>query len=311
MVLVCLVVLSQPVSAQGDTQLLVSPQTLSVPVGTDILIELGVIDGENINAFDVTINYDADILSLDTWEYGDYLSNLAVVSQTNQPGLLRLAATQLATPAVSGDGVLLRLTFNTLSAGQSPITIVEADFADSQGSMIEPVTFDGAVNVISTATFTGTPTPTRTGTGVTSSTPTATNTPFPTTAQTTPAPVQVTATPSTGPGQTTSTQELTEEVKSSPTTSALSPTQSAAVTTPGMEGTDQSALAAGTGEGNGLETHSQDVTTSGEPSPEREPDQGQFLRWLLWGLLIAIMLAVAVMGVIFYRRKNNKEQDLL
>ncbi len=98
---------AQPAAAQADFRLVVVPSVSEVPLGNDLVLELMVENGVNLNAFDVTVEYDEEILELIEWSFGDYFANLSTVSETNQPGLLRVAATQLASPAVSGDGVML------------------------------------------------------------------------------------------------------------------------------------------------------------------------------------------------------------
>ena len=90
--------------AQGDTSLVVEPEISYVPLGNEIVLELVVTDGLNVNAYDVTVAYDEEKLELMSWEHGGYLSNLAVVKLEDEPGQFRVAATQLATPVVSGDG---------------------------------------------------------------------------------------------------------------------------------------------------------------------------------------------------------------
>jgi len=100
-----------PVLAQGGTVLAVDPAQASVEVNGQREIHLLVTGADNLNAFDVQVEYDSGLLSLVKWEFGDLLSNLAVVKRDDLPGSFRLVATQLATPGVSGDGVLLKLTF--------------------------------------------------------------------------------------------------------------------------------------------------------------------------------------------------------
>ena len=122
----------------------------------------------NINAFDLKITYNSNILLLESWSLGDYLSNLAQVKKEQAPGSLRLVYTQLATPPVSGDGILLHLVFNSISAGNSPVAFGAVSFADSAGNLIYPEMADGVIivqtNVSPTSTPTNTPTLTRTPT---------------------------------------------------------------------------------------------------------------------------------------------------
>ena len=154
-----------PVMAQGGTVLAVDPAQASVEVNGQREIHLLVTGAENLNAFDVQVEYDSALLSLTKWEFGDLLSNLAVVKRDDLPGSFRLVATQLATPGVSGDGVLLKLTFSGKLTGSSPITITKAEFARSEGGLSLPELEHGTMTIIPaqpTATPTRTPTATAT-----------------------------------------------------------------------------------------------------------------------------------------------------
>jgi len=156
--------------AQSDTTLYFSPQSSTVPLGSSRMVSLLVDEGQDVNSFDITIEYDDTILELDSWSYGDYLSNLSVSALVNTLGSFRLAATQLNTAAVSGDGTLLNLTFKSLAPGTSALVLAEAEFRDLQGNVSTPNRASGSINVILAATYTLTPTITLT--------PTRTNTPF-------------------------------------------------------------------------------------------------------------------------------------
>ncbi|MEL7626570.1 MAG: hypothetical protein AAGU15_06900 [Anaerolineaceae bacterium] len=168
-----LTALPLPVLAQGGTVLAVDPAQASVEVNGQREIALLVTDADNLNAFDVQVEYNGDLLSLVKWEFGDLLSNLAVVKRDDLPGSFRLVATQLATPGVSGDGVLLKLFFKGKLEGSSAIMITKAEFARSEGGLSLPELQNGNITIIPaqpTATLTHTPTVTAT------LTPTATST---------------------------------------------------------------------------------------------------------------------------------------
>lgn len=178
-----LAALPLPVLGQGGTVLAVDPAQASVEVNGEREITLLVTDADNLNAFDVQVEYDPDRLSLSKWAFGDLLSNLAVVKRDDLPGSFRLVATQLATPGVSGDGVLLKLTFRGKLEGSSAITITKAEFARSEGGLSLPELEHGSMTIIAaqpTATLTHTPTatlvPTATATKAATATPTATRT---------------------------------------------------------------------------------------------------------------------------------------
>ena len=165
-----------PVRAQGATLLSVEPAQASVEVNGEREIGLLVSGAVSLNAFDVQVEYDANLLSLSKWEFGDLLSNLAVVKRDDLPGSFRLVATQLATPGVSGDGVLLKLTFSGKLQGSSAITITKAEFARSEGGLSLPELQNGRMNILP-ASPTATPTAVPTATATTAPTATATQKP--------------------------------------------------------------------------------------------------------------------------------------
>lgn len=186
-----LTALPLPVLAQGGTVLAVDPAQASVEVNGQREISLLVSGAVSLNAFDVQVEYDAALLSLSKWEFGDLLSNLAVVKRDDLPGSFRLVATQLATAGVSGDGVLLKLTFSGKLEGSSAINITKAEFARSEGGLSLPELQQGRLSVIpAKPTATSTPVPTATSTPA----PTATATPRPATATATRQPPTATAT---------------------------------------------------------------------------------------------------------------------
>lgn len=166
-------------SAQNNTVLTFDPDLVSVPLGNQVLLQLWVLEGVNVNAFDIELEYDADVLSLTSWSYGDFLKQLAQVMLINDPGHFRLAATQLAQPVVSGSGVLLNFTFNTIALGETTIDLINGQFSDALGNSTFPALEDALVRVINAPTYTPTYTPTFTQTPLPPALPTATATPLP------------------------------------------------------------------------------------------------------------------------------------
>ncbi len=178
-------VLDKPALAQSGMQLSVDPAQSTVPPGNQFTLSLKVTSGVNVNAYDVTIEYDEAILHLDNYEQGDYLSHLWEVKTVNEPGTLRLVYAQLASPPVSGDGILVNLFFRTINPGTTEITLTNGEFADAQGNLITPTLINGVVVVpdglfptsTTTASVTMTPTPLPTYTKTKKPTNTATQRP--------------------------------------------------------------------------------------------------------------------------------------
>lgn len=134
------------VYAQAGTQAVIEPGAVTVTQGSLLEINIAVKNGDNLNAFDVKVAYDADFLTLESWRYGGYMANLAEVKRTIEPGSFSLAAEQLATPGVSGDGTLLTLGFRTKAVGSSPVHLEQIVFTQSSGEKVQPEVFHGVVN---------------------------------------------------------------------------------------------------------------------------------------------------------------------
>lgn len=308
----------QSVYAQVDTILSVLPEQSAVPLGNDIVLELSVYAGSEINAFDVTVQYDPGIITLTEWQHGDYLSNLTVVDIQNDPGTLRLAATQLATPAVSGNGTLLVMTFNVIGIGQSQVEIINAVFADSDGNSTVPVLIDGFVSGVDSSTYTPTPSVTLTAT------PTQTSTPSPT-ASVTPDPnltatEALTSTPTEPAIETEPVPEGQEPLESATPTEtpqgAGTPEVqegdagdgSAGEEKPGQE--SEGPLVDGEDE-EGADWEDTDAGQESSTTPSDADDRIGLLGIFLWAAVIASGIAIIVMILIIIKRKRKKEEGLL
>ena len=189
--------------AQSGTTLLLLPEDSALFLNSTKSINLAVLGGVDVNAFDVTIRYDPQVLALESWVYGSYLSSLGRVFLEYEPGKFHLAVTQLAQPGVSGDGVLLTFVFKGLGEGVSALEITNAEFSSPTGFSTKPLTEDALLTVngptktptetavpsltptaSSTLTRTPSPTATRTASGAFTATRTLTRTPSPTATRT-------------------------------------------------------------------------------------------------------------------------------
>lgn len=168
------------VQAQNETILNIEPADVVLDLDSSTTVTVKVINGSNLNAYDITISYEPGILNLESWSHGSYMSNLAVLINENQPGKLHLVVIQLARPGVSGSGTLLNLTFKGIQTGTSEIYIEHAEFATSSSELVIPRANSGVITVslpvTLTPTFTITPTATRTFTPTLTRTPTLTPT---------------------------------------------------------------------------------------------------------------------------------------
>ncbi len=319
------------VQAQGVTSLVVDPEVSQVPRGNEISLQLVVTGGLNVNAYDVTVEYDEERLELMSWEHGDYLNNLAVVYlDDSQPGLLRLAATQLATPAVSGDGVLLELTFSAKEIGTASVEIAEVVFADSGGNFAYPDCESGDVLVTSDPTYTATATKTTdpaskgTQTSTLTKTPTWTKTP---TMTRTPTPTQKTITPSEETFIPSMTRTATDDVDRAETTESnmdiadaesghsqvddAYPVQETATPVSFSGAVDQMD---DTGDLDWASSVDSDTSENAQGDGSGDIISTNQARWanlILWSVLIAGLITIVTMLIVLIGRRKNEQEDLL
>lgn len=166
--------------AQQITSLVFSPSNVSVVIDQTATITLDVIDGSNLNAYDLFISYNEEVITLESWSHGTYFSSLAIIRQENLPGLLHLVVTQMATAGVSGDGTLLELVFRGVKEGLTTVEITDIELVTSEGVIVAPNLYGSVISVTSEKmptitplqTFTASATPSVTSTNSLQKTPT-------------------------------------------------------------------------------------------------------------------------------------------
>ena len=293
-----------PAMAAEGVVLAIDPAQVTIPLGNQVDLQLQVRNGVNVNAFDLTLTYDQDRLALASWAHGDYLSNLNCVRQLNQPGRLELACTQVARPAVSGDGVLLDLVFNTLMGGLSEVHIQHAILANPQGATVQPERQHGSVTVAALPTYT----PTRTATA------TRTHTPIPTH---TPSPAMITS---------PTVTSLSAEVGTAYPGQVNTADPSSRPDIPGVSGITRTITATS------IATHTleaypaqDDDGYAGEPRVDEplgdvesgrsvqgdQTDNDRLLEIGLWSVLAVSLVLIIVMAAITLKRNNKKDDDYL
>ena len=135
------------VHAQDETTVSVLPVESTILInGSNIgEVEIYITNGVNVNAFDITLTYDANLLMLEETTHGDYLSNLYKIIEVDNPGYYRLGITQITTPGVYGDGILLHLTFSGVAPGLSAITLTNVELSYPSGITYFPSVVHGNI----------------------------------------------------------------------------------------------------------------------------------------------------------------------
>ncbi|HUM49613.1 MAG TPA: cohesin domain-containing protein [Anaerolineaceae bacterium] len=145
------------IAAQGEAAISILPASSSLDLNgnNSVTLQVYVENMVELNAFDITVTYDAALLNLTYWAHGGILTNLWEAIIVNDPGYLRLAFAQLATPGFTGSGVLLYLTFQGVSLGISPITLADVHLSDSLANPIPVQIHHGQLSVFTYASVYG------------------------------------------------------------------------------------------------------------------------------------------------------------
>jgi len=135
------------------TRLLINPTPLLIdttisPTG---VVNLEVVNGTDVFAFDLFVEYDPALLRVSQVSLGDFLGDgLICVDQVNDPGLVHYSCTRFGVDyGVSGSGVLLELTFEALGpGGDTLLSLGDSQLYESQDAFaLDPILDDGAVSV--------------------------------------------------------------------------------------------------------------------------------------------------------------------
>lgn len=189
-------------SAQTPTRVMVDPPLSSVQPGQSFTVKVMVENVSDLWAYDLKLSFPPSLLQVTAMRNGGFLdagmllgptldneAGTAQLVNTQMSGSLpksgsgMLVCTQLATPPVSGNGTLIRLSFTGVGVGRTDIALTKGELADSQGNNTDVVLGGARVDVSSQIepTLTATPAVTRTQPPVVlTPTQTATTPAFPT-----------------------------------------------------------------------------------------------------------------------------------
>ena len=137
-------------AAQTGTTVYFSPDPATVYLnGTNSqVVDLRIADAVELNAFDIVLDYDASVATIQSWTHGGFFENLMCIKQENNPGHLWIVCVQTASTPKSGSGSVLKLTFHGTGAGTTPITLTQARFSNKDSQSVWPAVTDGTLNVI-------------------------------------------------------------------------------------------------------------------------------------------------------------------
>lgn len=151
----------KPAAAQTGTTVFFAPDPANIYLnGTNSqVVEVWVGDVVEMNAFDITVEYDPAVVSLSSWTTGTFLE--VYPSQCfqnplhpNEPGYFQIICTQFAKPLKTGSGVLLKLTFGGLGFNNTALTLTNPEFsAGTPLVTIYPTPTNGTLNVTYNSTI--------------------------------------------------------------------------------------------------------------------------------------------------------------
>jgi hypothetical protein len=149
----------KPAAAQTGTTVFFSPDPANVYLnGTNSqVMEVWVGNVVELNGFDITMEYDPIITTLQSWAIGNFLESVSCSTPpgwSDSPGHFRRYCIQIGRPLKTGSGILLRFTFNGLSHGSSELTFVNPQLAVGYpATRIIPIATNGTLNVTYNATI--------------------------------------------------------------------------------------------------------------------------------------------------------------
>ena len=176
--------------AQGDTLLRFEPADTEVAIGGSTEVAVRVEDARSIGWAEIVVKYDPEILEVVDAdpdiggvqiELGPFLNPDSAGRNTVSPerGEIELAQ-EAAGDAVSGSGVLARITFSGKALGTSDIWFADVLLEDDGGQDLPESRERGSVAVVPDASDAATASPAATVTATAAVSPTATSSPSPT-----------------------------------------------------------------------------------------------------------------------------------
>ena len=138
----------KPAAAQTSTTVYFSPDPATVYLNgsNSQVVDLMIADAVDLNSFDIIVDYDASVASIQSRTHGGFFENLQCIRQENNPGHLWIVCVQTASTPKNGNGSVLKLTFRGTGAGTTPITFTQARFSNKDSQSVWPAYTNGTFN---------------------------------------------------------------------------------------------------------------------------------------------------------------------
>lgn len=108
--------------------------------------------------YQITINYNQQVLKLIDVQKGQSVYLFTIMTNTNTPGLIKIAGFNPMLSGISGNGVLAILRFQVINSGYSNLVVSSAKLSDSQGQTISCSVSSGSIKAGDTQQQTEKPT---------------------------------------------------------------------------------------------------------------------------------------------------------
>ena len=124
----------------------IQPLEIESPtVGKEFSMDVTITNGENVAAYQVTVEFNPNTLVLVDAKNADYLpENAFVVPPIISDNNVTLAATSLA-DASNGDGTLATITFSVVDVNPSTIKFTSALLSDPEANQLDVITTNGQI----------------------------------------------------------------------------------------------------------------------------------------------------------------------
>ncbi|MEA3325202.1 MAG: cohesin domain-containing protein [Euryarchaeota archaeon] len=102
----------------------------TVDVADTIPVPIRVEGGADIGSLDLNITFDPALLSVKSTQNGAF--DCAVINlEDSESGVVKVVAYQAANPGINGDFTVVKITFEALGVGESPLDLEIVTLADS------------------------------------------------------------------------------------------------------------------------------------------------------------------------------------
>lgn len=130
------------------------PSYIYINAANEVTVNVMVRDVVDIRGFDVRVNFNPSIVSLESWAFGDFLTDVGCSNQVIGTDYIRLVCAQTGPlPPQSGTGSLFSIVFSGVTEGTSSLIFGNVELSNKFYQSVFPGKTDGTLNVVNTANF--------------------------------------------------------------------------------------------------------------------------------------------------------------